>query len=406
MESYMRITLFVLSLSVLACGTDRPPFPLECGEVCSETADCPDNLLCSAVVKLCVYPDGTCNRPVKPDAGTPTDAGEVTLDAGEPLDAGEVTPDAGEPLDAGEVVPDAGEGTPDAGEPTPDAGVVPPDAGVVVCDGALLGVSLGPDRTVQLGDRVLAYADQTASVPRDPVFYWYVMSVPQGSQIPVNRNTAVPSTSPEFTFLPDKLGEYIVAVSEEDAFRCKSQKDQVVFNVVDGLNIELTWPETHGDLDLHYVGPAGIYNDRSTRATDTYYGSLRPDWGLNNTTAPDQVNTNDPRFMLDAQWGFGPERIGHQHAFNATYTVVVNYFCSRFMFGGVAGANKGAATANVKIRNGTTELFLPVASRPLRQRDVWTVATITVLDGIVTVTPVNTIRNSTAANDGCTADRN
>ena len=77
------------------------------------------------------------------------------------------------------------------------------------------------------------------------------------------------------------------------------------------VRIQLTWPQNYGDVDLHYIGPQGTFYETSPYEGDLDWeyswstaiglmpptpncggtsepcSALNPDWGLNDTVAPD-----------------------------------------------------------------------------------------------------------------------
>lgn len=117
-----RVSVFVVSLVLSACGASLPP---------------PENLPTVDAGALSDADAGV----VVDDPGV--DAGTMSSDAGE--DAGTTTPDAGD--DAGTMIDDAGTTTADAGYDAgttiSDAGTTTFDAGTMPYDGGVIGVEIG-----------------------------------------------------------------------------------------------------------------------------------------------------------------------------------------------------------------------------------------------------------------------
>jgi hypothetical protein len=253
-------------------------------------------------------------------------------------------------------------------------------------------------------------------VPRGGVKYkWRLVSQPtNGTQNVAPR--ANPATATLFTELD---GDYVVELVVGDQYGCDSEPKQVTIHSTSTgkVHIQLTWPQSFGDLDLHFLGPNGRFDDAGslfTSGTDCFYANCKPesydiDWGRNGTTTADNNPNNDPTLDIDALWGNGPENVTDSNPFDGTYTVLVHYYCSRARDSrsatGVSNVSQGAASANLKVYvNGVEKL---VAVHDLTQRDKWIAATIVVSNGgqTITVNPSTAaITKSTASIDACTAD--
>jgi hypothetical protein len=308
-------------------------------------------------------------------------------------------------------VPLSGTGTP--GTPACDA-TVRPTAALRVKKGAL-DITANP--TVLPLDTVMFDAG-TSTVPRGGATYaWRLVSQPRNGTMNVAPR-ANPSSASLFAEL---AGDYVVELTVSDSLGCASGPTRATVHAVSSgrIQIQLTWAEGFGDLDLHLLGPGGRFDDAGTatvKGTDCFYGNCKPesydlDWGLNGTTAGDNISTNDPTLDIDALWGNGPEILSDAAPFDATYTVLVHYYCSRSRDShsatGVSSTSQGAATASLKVDvNGVEKL---VAVHALTQRDKWIAATIVVSNGgqTITVNPSTApITKSTASIDACTADTN
>lgn len=223
-------------------------------------------------------------------------------------------------------------------------------------------------------------------------------------------------------------GDYEASLVVTDQNGCASEPALARFTAKsDGaLHVELTWLEPHGDVDLHFVGPGGRFGDDGTNGnpftlnpngTDCFYADckLNPtdhsqdthsiDWGLGGKCKADGNPGNDPTLDFDDLWGNGPENLTVDRPFDAIYSIVVTYYCSRANNG--AGPNAGPANAIVKIF--VDGILKQTLEQRLTQRDIWTVATVRVSGGQVSVLPVvppPVLPKSTAAIDACTDARN
>jgi hypothetical protein len=236
---------------------------------------------------------------------------------------------------------------------------------------------------------------------------WKLLSAP-------TNNTSTVGTAKQFPFLLELAGDYVISLvtSAKDAGgnSCQSAPAQVTLKVVPppGIHIELTWPQSFGDIDLHYVGPGGaLYQGPSnTPQGDVYWtyskqtlsgtsvvntGTRKaPDWGKNNQVYPDSNPANDASIDVDQIWGKGPENINHPKPFDGTFQVMAHTYCNRScsvdFFGNVSCGNSlGAVTAHVRIYvDGVVEFD---STQSMTQRDVWEAASITVSGGVATVTP-------------------
>jgi hypothetical protein len=221
-----------------------------------------------------------------------------------------------------------------------------------------------------------------------PLTYaWQVLSEPPGAVDPL---TTISPTRVEIDVR--QAGEYTLELTVKDAQACQSSQ-QILLRVVPvgAIHVELTWAESYGDVDLHYIGPGGAFYQSNpnvgdldwpySRATVVGTGRPRPnrnptpDWGWNNTTAPDGNPADDAYLDVDQRWGNGPENVTHAQPFDGTYKVKVHYYCAGW--GENPYDNEGPATATLRVWiNGVLQASPP--TQTLQAYQVWDAATITV----------------------------
>ena len=255
-----------------------------------------------------------------------------------------------------------------------------------------------------------------STVPRGGARYtWRLVEQPQNGVQEV-----VPRTPPTKATLFAALdGEYVVELVVGDAYGCDSVPAQVTVKVRSKgrVHVQLTWAQSYGDLDVHYVGPNGRFGDVSLYGggSSCFYANCRGrwgepgytvDWGLNGTTSPNEDHADDPTLDIDQLWGNGPENITHADPFDATYDVLVHYFCSRPSVGGSYGRDSvGPVDATLKIFVSGEERYS--TTRRLSQRDKWTAARVVVSNRGATVSVIPSaepITKSTGDIDACTLD--
>jgi hypothetical protein len=196
-------------------------------------------------------------------------------------------------------------------------------------------------------------------------FTWsFVSEPPTGAPLSLSGTTA-----PEASLYLAVVGDYVVKLVVSTAEGC-SATAQVTLHVVPSaaVYVQLTWPQSYGDLDLHYIGPGGSFYEMSPYDGDldweeslgTAYGPMpptptgatSPDWGGpgnypdgGGTVAPDNSPIDDPAMPVDQRQGYGPEAAEHQQPFDGTYKITVHYYCSDDS----EQTNPGAATAVVNV---------------------------------------------------------
>lgn len=209
----------------------------------------------------------------------------------------------------------------------------------------------------------------------DKKYKWRLVSQPTNGTQNIAPSAATPSKASLYAELD---GDYVVELVTSDQYGCDSAPVQTKLHVASTgkVHVQLTWPESYGDIDLHFLGPGGSMDSSS----DCYYGNCKPvlhslDWGRNNTTVADGRSDNDPTLDVDELWGHGPENTTHDLPFDASYEVVVHYYCHTDDNGN--SPSPDTVRANVKIFvNGQ-----PVGQtyvQPMREGDKWRVARITV----------------------------
>jgi len=233
-----------------------------------------------------------------------------------------------------------------------------------------------------------------------PQYAWRLVSQPP------NGNQQIRGTGPRPTLWMELAGEYVVELVVRDA-ACQSTAATVKIRVVPNgaLHVQLTWSQSYGDVDLHYVGPGGkmfqALDTSSCSGTepcgDTYFRHLRPDWGCADRACSqtggvwaDGNARNDASLDIDQLWGNGPENTNHKLPFDGSYEVQVHYFCAHkcdYDRGICWGNPFGPATPTVKIFVDGVEKMSKTIT--LQEYQVWDVATVTVKAGQISLTEAN-----------------
>lgn len=240
-----------------------------------------------------------------------------------------------------------------------------------------------------------------------PIYVWRLVSQPANGTTNISGSGARPRLFLELA------GDYVVELVVKDQYDCQSEpKTITVRSVPKGkLHIQLTWPESFGDIDLHYLGPGGTFFDHGdffTDGSDVFYMNKTPDWGRNSSTQPDGNRNNDASLDIDTLWGNGPENINHDLPFDGTFKIVVHHYCSRqYQGGGYSNVSSGPSNARVKVYvNGLEKLNV---TKSITQRDIWEVASVVVSGGGTNI-QVNTLstptRKTNDSQQGCTSHTN
>jgi hypothetical protein len=193
---------------------------------------------------------------------------------------------------------------------------------------------------------------------------------------------------------------------------------QVTIHVVPtgDVHLELTWAESCGDLDLHYVAPGGDICNQY----DTAYYNLNPDWGCATENCgheedpggiyPDGIRTDDATLDHDDQWGNGPENITQAHPFDSPastpYQVWVYYY-SPTPDGGGGSGRCGTAHPTVNVYLGGTLSNTFTLTQGLPAFDAWHAADLAISNqgNTVTVMPGTTTAQAVPACSGMMRQR-
>jgi hypothetical protein len=243
-------------------------------------------------------------------------------------------------------------------------------------------------------------------------YTWRLVSQPTGSVASLTGSGA------RVGLYMEVIGDYVVELVVNTNEMCQSAPVQVtlVVNSSAGIHVQLTWPQTYGDVDLHYIGPGGKLYETSPNKGDldwnysqaSAYGpgtptpncggilgscaNLSPDWGKNNMVQPDGTHADDASLDLDQRWGNGPENVTHPMPFDGTYKVSVHYYCEANESGTSFNPTPyGNITAVVKIFSAGTLLWSGQMPN-MSEEQVWDAAEIVVSNNgsTVTVTPLTT----------------
>lgn len=195
--------------------------------------------------------------------------------------------------------------------------------------------------TLDPGVAITLDGDSSTSAGTITDYSWRLVSQPAASI--VSLSTTITSRT---TFTPMEGGDYVVELLVGVSSTCQSTPTTVTLHVgtAPGIHVQLTWPQTYGDVDLHYLGPNGVFYQATAPYSDldwTYsqasaYGmaaptptnNTSPDWGLNNTCSADGLPANNATFDLDQRQGYGPEDVTHRQPFDGVYKVLVHYYCN------------------------------------------------------------------------------
>lgn len=360
--------LVLVAASLLACNPPVPPGDVDAGCGGSGEPCCADSY-CG--------PGLTCGGCTQPNLCAPV---EEVCDAG-PGDAGQ---------DAGQ------DGGSDAGG---DAGVcvtAPPTASIIVMQGMMMvdptTFTFAPFKGVTLVGAATGTDGLAAS------YEWEIVSQPEGANASFVDSGGVVSFAArgtQVTFATSAPGEYVIGMAAT-AGACTSAEAMVTLQVTlpGTLYIMLTWAEPYGDMDLHYIGPGGSFYEEMPYEGDldwtyafgnlygpgipTPTGATSPDWGLNNTVAPDNISSDDPAMLVDQRFGNGPEIASHPAPFAGTYKLVVHYYCAENEL--TDGPNLGPATPTIQVFVDGAPVWS--ATGPSMVEDqVWEAAELDVADG-------------------------
>lgn len=230
------------------------------------------------------------------------------------------------------------------------------------CQTAAPTASAGPDQTVRpLSTATLDGSRSTFLRGGTLSYSWRLVSQPTNG---ISQLSDATVKNPSFG--ATLAGDYEAELVVRDSFGCPSAPDRVVVHVVPDkrVHIQLTWGQSYGDVDLHFIGPGGTF-DRSPY--DVYFGNKTPDWGL---------AANNPSLDIDNVWGYGPENVNQNGPRDGLYTVDVHYYCSRKCFFVICGGSYGPATATLKVFIDGVERYS--GTRTMKQRDLWEAARVQV----------------------------
>ncbi len=166
-----------------------------------------------------------------------------------------------------------------------------------------------------------------------PAYVWTLTSQPNGSTatLPNGTNTFA---GPQIEFQTLVSGTYELSLGATDASGCVAT-EMISFEVVPrgDVHIELTWDQTCGDLDLHYVQAAQSVCD----GTDCSYANPNTSWGAH--------------LDVDDTWGSGPENITQGSVPpGGAYAVWVYYYSNLTQDPAHSGAaNCDGVNATVKV---------------------------------------------------------
>jgi hypothetical protein len=282
------------------------------------------------------------------------------------------------------------------------------EAGTVPFDPA--ATNLAPNTLVTL--------DGTASAAPAPdsvtVWSWRLVSGPSSASL-------LDATQSKAYLDVQAGGDYTVELLVQSSAGCWSAPVDVTIhvNATAAIHIQLTWPESYGDLDLHYIGPGGHFYETTPYPGDldweyslataygteppTPTGSTSPDWGGpgtypngGDTVAPDNSTVDDPEMDLDQRQGYGPENISHNNPFDGTYTITAHYYCGDDS----SGADVGPATAVVTVFVRGTMAWSGMMPN-MQPSQAWDAAQIVVSNGGQDIAVVPLSGGVYATNEGC-----
>ncbi len=207
------------------------------------------------------------------------------------------------------------------------------------CDGAVDEGGICPTTppVVSCGGSITAEVLSTITVSgtgSDPdggsvTYLWTVTSRPVGS-------TATPATPTRAStsFFLDASGTFdlqlCVTDDEGESACCTVTIESTPPGV---LQVELSWDQPYGDVDLHLLNVTRTPPDGWWTADDCHYANPTPAWGAAGADA-------NPTLDRDDRDGYGPENISIDQApTDGTYNIGLHYFCDNT--GGTGGATNG-----------------------------------------------------------------
>ena len=247
-----------------------------------------------------------------------------------------------------------------------------------------------------------------------PQYQWRLVSQP------ANGNQNIAGGGPKPTLWMELAGDYVVELVVRDA-ACQSTAATVTLHVVPkaAVHVQLTWSQSYGDVDVHWVGPGGQFYQAvrnggcsaNAPCGDTFFAHPRPDWGCadaacNNRSGgiyPDGNPADDASLDIDQWWGNGPENINH-NPFDGVFDVHVHYFCAHkcdYGAGTCVGGPWGPATPTVKIYVNGLPKF--TKSIQLQEYQDWTVAHVTVTGGGTQISVADANSSPVMSTYGCLA---
>jgi hypothetical protein len=184
-----------------------------------------------------------------------------------------------------------------------------------------------PSKVVPLD--YVKFSGTTSVATGTPTYSWQLTSQPAGSHATLLTPASASSTMQTLV-----SGDYTVQLTVKDASSCIGTASVTIHVVPSGdVHIELTWPESCGDVDLHYVKSGAT----QCQAGDCFYGNKSTNWGS--------------KLDVDDQWGYGPENITQANpADGNSYGIWVYYYSSSpDGGGGPASGSCGTTHPEVKV---------------------------------------------------------
>lgn len=209
------------------------------------------------------------------------------------------------------------------------------------------------------------------------VSYEWSIESPAGSTSTLITNAGLAG------FLVDVVGNYFIrlTVTDDDGLQAQAV---VSFGGAPalGLRVELTWPDTYGqvDLDAHLVSGGGSFNSLTTDCF--WYNCIPnsigapPDWGAAGDTS------DDPGLDGDNIDQFVPENVVIDFPTDGTYRYIVYYY-----------PREGAdlpSTMTVNVFAGTVQVWT-MNKTLAADKDLWTAADIVWNGGVATVQVIDTV---------------
>jgi hypothetical protein len=223
-------------------------------------------------------------------------------------------------------------------------------------------------------------------------YQWTIIEKPPESSVqltaPTQRETRfVFSSATGNVNGVDVAGTFVIGLVVTDSTGAVSANTATVtLNVVptQGLHVQLTWSSQYNDIDLHLGRTA---SPQWCSQQDCYYGNCTwspPDWdGVSGFSA------GDPKLDIDDLTGFGPENINIDNPVNGVYVIGIHAFSGN----GTPGGGFTPTDLTVKVFLGgalAAELF----GHFDRNRDFWTAARVDIVNGVGSVTPIDTYQQS------------